>query len=572
MASDVRIGVRTDTGTSDQQIKGLRGHLQALGQSAKSSILTGVGLGAGVGAFNLLGAAVEGATRYVIGSIDAGSHLNETISKTGQIFGQEAIPALEDWAESAAEAFGQSKQQALDAASTFAIFGKSAGKSGEELIDFSTDLTELASDFASFFDTSPEEAITAIGAALRGESEPIRRYGVLLNDATLKARALKDGIIETTTQALTPQQRVLAAQAEIFAQSADAQGDFQRTQGGFANTTRELQAKLTNLSAEIGEKLLPVVVGLAEGFLIVVDAIDKLIGSVGRLIDYWNPFITTTEEVTDKFNASWGEIPGIAKMQLDATTDVVSHGVADIVNTTITGAEAAATGGAEAIGELPQKSADAILENQFHYNDAIDQLREYAENALTPKQERLRAKAFLTSHWYADALASGNPYLIQKAEELAAHAYEVLGRRTPAYDAGLAFVRALASGIERNIWITNAAAAKIADGMMSYFPQSEPKNPASALRGITTLGRRMVKMIGDDMQRASGSLRGPMVNLTGAMAGGGRMAVAAGGGGGGITINLPPTTIPYSPAQYREAVQTLTPELVRELRRQGYAF
>jgi hypothetical protein len=37
----------------------------------------------------------------------------------------------------------------------------------------------------------------AIGSALRGEFEPIRQYGVLLDDATLRNRALKLGLIES---------------------------------------------------------------------------------------------------------------------------------------------------------------------------------------------------------------------------------------------------------------------------------------------------------------------------------------------------------------------------------------
>ena len=42
-------------------------------------------------------------------------------------------------------------------------------------------------DLASFHNTSPEEAIEAIGSAFRGEAEPMRKYGVLLDDASLSA-------------------------------------------------------------------------------------------------------------------------------------------------------------------------------------------------------------------------------------------------------------------------------------------------------------------------------------------------------------------------------------------------
>ncbi|NIS50603.1 hypothetical protein GWN26_08575, partial [Candidatus Saccharibacteria bacterium] len=100
--------------------------------------------------------------------IDDATDLNETISKTGEIFGESA-KEVEKWAETAAVRIGQSKTQAMDAASTFAIFGKSAGLAGKDLTKFSTEFVELASDMASFFNTEPDEAITAIGAAFRGE-------------------------------------------------------------------------------------------------------------------------------------------------------------------------------------------------------------------------------------------------------------------------------------------------------------------------------------------------------------------------------------------------------------------
>ena len=194
-------------------------------------------------------------------SITAASNLQETVSKNRVIFGKSA-DSIEAFAKTAASTFGQSEQQALDAAGTFAIFGKAAQLGGEELVNFSTDFTVLASDMASFTNTSPEEAITAIGAALRGEAEPIRKYGVLLSDATLKQRAstmkIYDGV-----GALTAQQKILATQAEIIAQTSDAQGDFERTADGLANKTRTLNAQYENISTTVGKQLLPVVTDAA---------------------------------------------------------------------------------------------------------------------------------------------------------------------------------------------------------------------------------------------------------------------------------------------------------------------
>ena len=136
----------------------------------------------GVAAFGVLSAAA-----FV--AVQRASDLNETISKSNQIFGA-ASREVQTFASNAAMALGQTKQQAIDAAAQFGIFGKAAGLSGTALSEFSTRFVTLASDLASFNNTSPEEAIQAIGAALRGESEPIRRFGVLLNDSALNSNHL----------------------------------------------------------------------------------------------------------------------------------------------------------------------------------------------------------------------------------------------------------------------------------------------------------------------------------------------------------------------------------------------
>ena len=206
-------------------------------------------------------AATAFAVKFGKDAINAASDLSETISKTGVLFGDSA-KEVEAFAATAAGALGQSKQQALDAAATFATFGKSAGLAGDDLVSFSTDFVSLASDLASFNNTSPEQAITAIGSALRGESEPLRAYGVLLDDATLRQAALKLGIVSTTKDALTPQQKVLAAQKVIYDQTGSAQGDFARTADGLANSQRVLSAQIENVTSSIGMALLPAATAL----------------------------------------------------------------------------------------------------------------------------------------------------------------------------------------------------------------------------------------------------------------------------------------------------------------------
>lgn len=259
----------------------LSGQMGAAGQSGGAAYAAGMGRGAGqagfksaggalgkvfAGAFALVGlGSLVGDVKDFLGDIiGSASDLAETQSKTGQIFG-DSTGAVLDFARKGARSLGQSEQTILDGASSFGIFGQSAGLAGDDLAGFSTEMVTLATDLASFNNTSPEDAIEAIGAALRGESEPIRRYGVLLDDATLKARAMELGIYDGTGS-LTAQQRVLAAHAEIMGQTATQQGDFARTSDGLANQQRIFNAELENAKTTIGTALLPAVTDLFSTF------------------------------------------------------------------------------------------------------------------------------------------------------------------------------------------------------------------------------------------------------------------------------------------------------------------
>jgi hypothetical protein len=264
----------------------------------------GTALKAGAVAFAALGAAA-GAMAIKIGkdAIGAASDFSEEISKARVIFG-DASKDIEQFAETAADSLGQSKKQAVSAASTFATLGKAAGLTGKDLSKFSIGFVKLASDLASFNNTSPEDAIQAIGAALRGEAEPIRRYGILLNDATLKNEALALGLIKSTKEALSPANKVLAAQAAIYKQTSDAQGDFARTSDGLANSQRQLAANIEDVKIQLGEVLLPIV-------LQVSDVIKKT-------------FVPALENLIDGLTRKGKQ--GLTRAFYDAGTGVVSFG------------------------------------------------------------------------------------------------------------------------------------------------------------------------------------------------------------------------------------------------------
>jgi len=226
--------------------KGVSAAEKSFGGLTKSTLIAGAAIAG----------AVTAVSAFAYSSIQKASDFNEAISKNTVVFGA-ISKEVENFAQTANRSLGISETAALQAAGTFAIFGKSAGLAGKDLSDFSIQFVTLAADLASFSNTKVDDAISAIGSALRGEAEPLRKYGVLLNDTTLKAAATELGIYSGNA-ALTAQQKVLAAQKVIFDQTSDAQGDFGRTSTGLAAQQKILKATLENIQTNLGQAFLPI--------------------------------------------------------------------------------------------------------------------------------------------------------------------------------------------------------------------------------------------------------------------------------------------------------------------------
>jgi hypothetical protein len=255
----LKLNLLADVDQFQRGLKSAKGDVDSFGYKL-GTFSKGAVLALGKVAAAAIAAASVFAAKIGIDSVKAAGDLGESINKTEVIFGQ-AAKSIVAFSKTTATALGLSQKAALDAAATFATFGKASGLTGSNLTQFSEKLVRLSADLASFYNTSPEQAITAIGAALRGESEPIRQFGVLLNDATLKAEAMKMGLYDGTG-ALDQQARVMAAYQVILNQTKDAQGDFARTSDGLANQQRQLSAGFENLKTSIGVALLPIMLDL----------------------------------------------------------------------------------------------------------------------------------------------------------------------------------------------------------------------------------------------------------------------------------------------------------------------
>lgn len=266
----IQIGANTK-----DAIDGINRVERALGRSltpAEKANATFAKMGPALGAIAAAGAAV--AIKVGIDAVQAFGDLNETLSKSSVVFG-ESSKAVQSWAQANGVALGLTEEAALDAATTFGTLGKAAGLAGPELSSFGTQFAGLAGDLASFSNTSVDEAITALGAGLRGEAEPLRKFGVLLDDATLKAAALEMGIYDGNG-ALSQQQKVMAASNVIMRQTRDAQGDAARTADSLANQTRQAAAAIGNLQVALGRGIVAGLGGTSKAGRTLVDTLEDM--------------------------------------------------------------------------------------------------------------------------------------------------------------------------------------------------------------------------------------------------------------------------------------------------------
>lgn len=192
-------------------------------------------------------------------AIAGASDLAESTSKANVVFG-EASASVRAFANDAAKSLGQSEAQALEAVGTFGNLLRSVGLAEQDAAKFSTTMVGLASDLASFNNTSVDDALIALRSGLVGETEPLKRFGVNLNEAALKAKALELGLSDGKAT-LDANSKAQAAYALIMEQTTLAQGDFARTADGLANQQKILSARWSEMTTALGQELLPATTG-----------------------------------------------------------------------------------------------------------------------------------------------------------------------------------------------------------------------------------------------------------------------------------------------------------------------
>ncbi len=189
-------------------------------------------------------------------AIKFASDFQESMNKVDVAFGN-SRKEVKEFAKTTLKEFGIAEGSALDMAALFGDMATSMGLSTNAAAGMSTQLVGLAGDLASFKNIDIEQAQTALAGVFTGETESLKRLGVVMTEVNLKNFAMEQGMnanIKTMSQA----EKVALRYEFIMAKTANAQGDFSRTSGGAANQMRIFQESLKELAARFGEIILPV--------------------------------------------------------------------------------------------------------------------------------------------------------------------------------------------------------------------------------------------------------------------------------------------------------------------------
>jgi hypothetical protein len=189
--------------------------------------------------------------------ISSASTLQESISKINAVFGSSSKTIIA-WSQTTAKALGISQQKALEAAGTYGNLFQAFGIGAPEAQQMSVRLVELAADMASFNNVPIDDALLALRSGLSGETEPLKKFGVALNEAALKNKALEMGLISTTKGTLPQAIKTQAAYALILEQTSIQQGDVARTSDGVAFKMKSFGAQVEDIKSKIGTALIPI--------------------------------------------------------------------------------------------------------------------------------------------------------------------------------------------------------------------------------------------------------------------------------------------------------------------------
>ena len=226
--------------------------------------IAGIALGAMV---------VRSATNAGGAIVNLAARTEELNNKFNVVFGNEATRV-----RAILESFGNEANR-----STHSLMGMAAsvqdlfvplGFTRKQASELSVQLTKLAVDVGSFNDMLSPDVMQAFASALVGNHETVRRFGVQIDQNTLKQQLLNMGI-KDNIQDVDTATKVQARLNLILEGTVDAQGDAIETADSYTNSVQGLNGAMEELGAQLGNKMLPMLAKFNTGMISLIEKITE---------------------------------------------------------------------------------------------------------------------------------------------------------------------------------------------------------------------------------------------------------------------------------------------------------
>lgn len=232
-------------------------------------------------------------------AVGAASKMDELGNVTSQVFGN-SKREVEDWAKTMDDKIGRSIYKLQNFASIYGSMFKGAGFDTSYFKNISKDLAVFTADFSSFFNVTDDEAFTAIKGALTGETEALKRFGIILNDTVMAEYALTQGIKANWSELDTALKMQLRYN-KLMEITTHIQGDAERTVDGYANSLKKAEGLIDNIATSVGQKLIPGATRAVHMFNGIAEAIDNML-SKKDVTDYVFDFVTEKQSIDELYD------------------------------------------------------------------------------------------------------------------------------------------------------------------------------------------------------------------------------------------------------------------------------
>src|SRR5690606_17848770 len=112
-------------------------------------------------------------------------------------------------------------------------------------------------DIAAFRDVSDADAFRAVISGITGETEPLKRFGIVVNETATKAELLRLGFKGNATQASEAAKSIARANV-IMRQSAEMHGQVARESDTLAEQEKRTRAEFNKTAEDFGKQFLPI--------------------------------------------------------------------------------------------------------------------------------------------------------------------------------------------------------------------------------------------------------------------------------------------------------------------------